>query len=143
MRLCTLRGRWIAQERDRLGLTVRQVAASVGVSTPVLALVERHDRELDLSWLPPLLRLGFDKAVASRVVSGAWLRSEWLRPNLTPAAVAAALGVSARRLIAGSVLRGTYRPIGSRSCSRWASSLPASLVRLKSRPVVCRRRRPS
>ena len=121
MRLCALRGRWINQERDRLGLTVRQVAASVGVSTPVLALVERHDRELDLSWLPPLLRLGFDKAAASRVVSGAWLRSDWLRLNLTSAAVAAALGVPAHRLIAGSVLHGICRRSGGRSCLPWAS----------------------
>lgn len=67
---------------------MRPVAPTVEATTPVLAPANRHDRELDLSWSPPLLGFGFDLAAAMHVVLGTWLGLDGARFSRSRSVVA-------------------------------------------------------
>lgn len=64
-----LRGTWLRRQRQRLGLSDRDLWRALQVHWRTLSVVERHNRIIPAEWLPALERLGMTAAGAPGAAS--------------------------------------------------------------------------
>lgn len=71
-------GRWLARERERLGLSAASLAHSLGQHPNTVHAIERHDRLLPPGWMEPLRTLGIEvpQPTCTRLYWGSQLHAE-------------------------------------------------------------------